>query len=70
MRGVNWRYWNLAALADALDNNVTLPPEVEMCRGRYDLRFDLAMSLQSQQLDSGITVCRFLVRPDGQIITD
>ncbi len=64
--GVNWRYWNLATLADALDNNVTLPPEVEMCRGK----FDLAISLQSLQLDSGLTVCRFLVKPQGKIITD
>lgn len=66
VQGVNWRYWNLAALADALASNVTLPPEVEMYRGG----FDLAMSLQSERRDSGLTVCSFLVKPGGEIITD
>lgn len=64
--GVNWLYWDIYKLDEALHGSYQLPPEVEMYRGR----FDLVMSLQSQCLDSGITVCSFLVKPGGQILTD
>lgn len=74
VEGLRWEYWDLKELAESLKRDLTLPHEISLRKGKFDLVscwYGVDQEYDKSLLNEEIRLlCNFFVSPGGFICSD